>query len=68
MIYVENLMEALRGLSDADHQRRTWLASGGPEISSFSEMVSQAFDDTGLANYIDTNRCPHELDHHPSRR
>lgn len=62
MIDVAKLMDCLRELADAEFQRRAWLATEGPAVSSFSEMVSQAFDDSGLADSIDADRCPRELD------
>lgn len=62
MIDVVKLMDCLRELADLKFQRRTWLAAEGPAASSFSEMVSQAFDDSGLADSIDADRCPRELD------
>lgn len=62
MINVEQLISALRDLSDADFQRRTWLASEGPVVSSFSEDVCQVFDDTGLSLALDAGRCPPELE------
>jgi hypothetical protein len=61
MIDMNNLSRGLRELSDAEFQHRTWMASKGPEVSSFSELVSQVFDDTGLADALDAGRCPPEL-------
>ena len=62
MINVEQLIEALQELSDAEFQRRAWLASEGPVSSSFSEQVCQTFDDTGLSAVLDARECPPELD------
>jgi hypothetical protein len=62
MINVEQLIAALQDLSDAEFQRRAWLASAGPVVSSFSEDVSQVFDDTGLSLALDAGKCPPELD------
>ena len=61
MIAITRLVQALRDLSDEVFQRKTWLASSGPVVSSFSEQVSQTFDDTGLAEAVDTGKCPAEL-------
>lgn len=61
MIYVNQLIEALRDLSDADFQRRAWQASEGPVVSSFEEQVCQIFDDTGLADVLDATESPPEL-------
>jgi len=62
MIDVAKLMGCLRELADLEFQRRAWLAAKGSAVSSLSEMVSQAFDDSGLADSIDADRCPRELD------
>lgn len=61
MIAVDKLIQALRALSDEVFQRKSWLASSGPTVSSFSEQVSQTFDDTGLADALDAETCPAEL-------
>lgn len=53
MIYQENLKVCLRELSDEGFPRRAWLASSGPELSSFAELVAQTFDDTGLGDALD---------------
>ncbi len=62
MINLEQLIAALQYLSDAEFQRRAWLASEGPVVSSFSEDVSQVFDDTGLSLALNAGRCPPELE------
>jgi len=62
MINMKQLIEALQELSDAEFQRRAWLASEGPVVSSFSEDVCQVFDDTGLSLALDAGRRPPELD------
>ena len=46
---VEN---ALRELADVERQRRLWLSSGG-EVSSFIEVGSRLWDDSGLADALD---------------
>jgi hypothetical protein len=51
-----NLKLCLTELSDIDFQRRAWLAASGPEVSSFSELVSQLFDDTGLTDALEDAR------------
>ena len=61
MIYIENLLSGLEELSSRDFQARVWFATGGPEVSSFSECVSQTFDDTGLSDAIESGSCPIEL-------
>ena len=62
MINVVKLRGSLRELADLEFQRRAWLAAEGPIVSSFSEMVSQVFDDSGLSDSIDADRCPPELE------
>lgn len=62
MIYQENLKVCLRELSSEDFQKRAWLASSGPEISSFAELVAQTFDDTGLGDALGQGELPPELD------
>ena len=61
MVNVKQLIEALRDLSDVEYQRRAWLASQGPVVSSFDEQACQVFDDTGLSPALDTDRRPPEL-------
>ena len=53
MIDKHDVLDCLRELSNAQFQRRVWLASSGPEVSSFSEAVCQLFDDTGLGDALD---------------
>jgi hypothetical protein len=47
------ILAGLRELSDVEFQRRVWLSTGAPEVSSFSETVCQLFDDTGLEDLLD---------------
>jgi hypothetical protein len=54
----ERVVEFLRELSDEAYQRRVWLASSGPEVSSFVEAFCGLFDDTGLADQLDNARHP----------
>jgi hypothetical protein len=54
---VDDLVEsALRELADATHQRELWLASGGPEVSSFTECISRLWDDSGLGDALERPR------------
>ena len=62
MILVNNLMAGLEVLASVEHQKRIWLSPTGPEVGDFVEQVCQTFDDTGLSDYIEQNRCPSELD------
>lgn len=52
-IFIANLKTCLRELADINFQRRAWFAGDGTEISSFDELISQLFDDTGLSDVID---------------
>ncbi len=61
MIAKDRLISALRELCDEDFQRKAWLASSGPVVSSFSEQVSQTFDDTGISDALESGSCPAEL-------
>ena len=61
MIEIQNLMQCLTELSSREFQARAWLATDGPEVSSFEESVCQTLDDTGLSDAISAGRCPAEL-------
>lgn len=51
---MDELVEAaLRELADEDEQRQLWLAAEGPRISSFTECISQLWDDSGLSDALD---------------
>lgn len=51
---IDELVEdALRELSDERAQRRLWLASRGPEVSSFTECTGRLWTDSGLADALD---------------
>jgi hypothetical protein len=54
----DKVVEYLHELADEGYQRRVWLASSGPEVSSFVEAVCGLFDDTGLAVDLDDARRP----------
>jgi hypothetical protein len=58
---MDQLVSALRELSDEVFQRKAWLASAGPTVSSFAEQISQTFDDTGLSDVLDSGQRPAEL-------
>jgi hypothetical protein len=53
-IYLEHVREGLAELASDELQHRRWLASGGPEVSSFDEAVAQLYDDSGLSDVLDT--------------
>jgi hypothetical protein len=42
------VIDCLKELADSDFQKSVWLASSGPEISSFTEAICGLFNDSGL--------------------
>lgn len=46
------ITDCLKCLADEDYQRKAWLSASGPIVSSFTEDISQLFDDTGLAQAL----------------
>jgi hypothetical protein len=55
MVYKEQIIDCLREFSDEAIQRKRWLSSSGPEVSSFTEAICQLFDDTGLGDELEKN-------------
>ncbi len=49
----ELVEDGLRELADERYQRDLWLASSGPEVSSFTECVERLLDDSGLSDELD---------------
>jgi hypothetical protein len=49
----ELVEDGLRELADEADQTRLWMASSGPEVSSFQECVCRLFDDSGLGDELD---------------
>ena len=51
-IFIEDVLSALKELSDREVQRRLWLSDGsqGAEVSSFVEAVSRLYDDSGIGD------------------
>ena len=47
------VISCLQELADYDFQRRVWLASTGPAVSSFTEAVSGLFDDSGVGDALE---------------
>ena len=39
------LIGAIRDVADPEYQLRVWVRGEGPEVSSFTEIVAQIFDD-----------------------
>ncbi|MDP2306533.1 MAG: hypothetical protein Q8P18_10970 [Pseudomonadota bacterium] len=48
------VLECLRELADANFQQRVWIRGEGPEVSSYSELVCQLFDDTALGDVLES--------------
>ena len=57
-VFKAKVIEGLHELSDEAFQRRVWLASSGPEVSSFSEAICGLFDDTGLSIDLEHGKLP----------
>src|SRR5262245_58078894 len=55
---INRVVECLKELADEDFQRRVWLASSGPEMSSFDEAICQLFDDTRLSRLLEEHPLP----------
>ena len=54
MHIIEEIVEdALRHLADEAEQRRSWLASHGPEVYSWAEATCHLWDDSGLSSALD---------------
>jgi hypothetical protein len=62
----ELVEDALRELADGPYQRRLWLASGGEEVSSFTECVCRLWDDSGLVLALERAHAVYtpEIDNH----
>lgn len=52
-LYIQTVKKCLAELADEKFQRKVWLSDGEPEVSSFSELRTQLFDDSGLSDLID---------------
>jgi hypothetical protein len=65
-VYDELVESALRELADEAEQRRLWLASKGPEVSSFIECVERLWTDSGLGDELDRRHPVYtpEIDEH----
>jgi hypothetical protein len=55
------VIEGLQELSDEAFQRRVWLASSGPEVSSFDEAICGLFNDSGLDSLLESSERPSVL-------
>lgn len=61
MIDIGRLVVCLEELASKEFQERAWLSSGPPEVSSFSELVSQTFDDTGISDASSAGKVQDEI-------
>jgi hypothetical protein len=50
----QNLIWGLEELCDREFQERVWLGKSETEMSSFVEAVCHTFDDSGLADTLDS--------------
>lgn len=57
----ELVEDALRELADEAYQRELWLASAGPEVSSFAECVERLFTDSGLTIALDGHHIAYSV-------
>ncbi len=51
-IIYEQIESCLKELSDIAFQERVWVRGEGPEVSSYTEVVCQLFDDTGIGDEL----------------
>lgn len=61
-VYITALVECLTNLSDVDFQIRVWTCKSQTEESTFSELVCQTFDDTGLGDALNDDAIPLGID------
>lgn len=61
MINRANLLTSLRELADREFQEAVWLGRDPGSVSSFTEVVCGAFDDTGLSDALEAGEAEKEL-------
>jgi hypothetical protein len=61
-VYITALVECLTDLVDVAFQNRVWTGKSQTEQSTFSELLCQTFDDTGLADALNDDAIPWEID------
>ena len=66
MIYIDNLKQCLKTLSNEELQRISWLEGNhrAPQeegIPDIAELVCQTFDDTGLSSILDSPNAQNVL-------
>lgn len=49
---LKHIKLCLQQLSDTEYQERVWVRGEGPEVSSYTEVVCQLFDDTALGDLL----------------
>ena len=47
------ILQCLKELSDIEHQKRVWIRGEGAEVSSYSELSCQLYDDTLLGDLLE---------------
>ena len=48
--------QCLKELADLKFQERVWVRGEGPEVSSYTEVVCQLFDDTALRDLLEAKK------------
>jgi hypothetical protein len=64
---IPRLIDCLEELGNRSFQERAWLGARGTEMSSFSEQVSQTFDDTGLSVALEKGTLERAVDREAAR-
>ncbi len=57
-VSITALLECLTDLSDVVFQNRVWTGKSPTEESTFSELLCQTFDDTGLGDALNDDAIP----------
>ena len=52
-IWINNILSAIKELSDVQYQTKVWLEGKGTEVSSFDEAICRLFDDYELDSFIE---------------
>ena len=56
IVLKEMAIKNLQELADYEYQRRLWLSSGPPEVSSFDEACAGLYEDSCLTDVLDQGR------------
>ena len=55
------VVECLCELGSPEFQERVWVRGEGPEVSTYTEVICQLFDDTGLGDMLDSGAASIEF-------